>query len=125
MEHMFDWLYKQANLQSMCSITSPAMRPEYQHSLGQAGEERARLLLTCTRSELWAGSLDWQRAKGRPWPEALVASSGDSKGLQLLGACKPQPAGVRTKLSIQQVQGSSVKPDVALKVEVPSVHGRD
>lgn len=30
---MFDWLYKQANLQSMCFITSQALQPEYQHVL--------------------------------------------------------------------------------------------
>lgn len=32
MEHMFDWLYKQANLQSMCSITCLATPSEYQRA---------------------------------------------------------------------------------------------
>ena len=45
MEHMFDWLYKQANLQSMCSITSSAMPPEYQHGSARAGGEGVGLLL--------------------------------------------------------------------------------
>lgn len=37
MEHMFDWLYKQANLQSMCSVTSLAVQPECQHDSAKLG----------------------------------------------------------------------------------------
>lgn len=37
MEHMFDRLYKQANLQSMCSVTSLAVQPECQHDSAKLG----------------------------------------------------------------------------------------
>lgn len=79
------------------------------------------LLLTSASQGLEAGSTGQLKAQGWLWPEAHVTSSGDPEGLQLLGACKSQSAGKRTKLCMRQVQASSVKPDVALKMKLFSV----
>lgn len=84
---MFDWLYKQANLQSMCSITSLAMPPEYQHDLAELGRRGWPPANRHSR----AGSWDHRRAEsqGAAAAEAPAASSGPSVGLLLPGACEP------------------------------------
>ena len=62
---MFDWLYKQANLQSMCSITSSTMPPEYQHGSARAGGEGVGLLLA-TMVNGQGLALKW---RSEPWGE--------------------------------------------------------
>lgn len=61
---MFDWLYKQANLQSMCSITSLAMPPEYQHDLAEVGR-RGWPPANRHSHGLGAGTTGGLRAKGQ------------------------------------------------------------
>lgn len=117
MEHMFDWLYKQANLQSMCSITTSAMPPEYQRSSARAGGEGVGLLLTIAVNG-WglAGSEPrGGRSQGhlRPPPAPLWGASASGYPQALAGREK-------NKTVTRQVQASGVKPDVALKMKLPS-----
>lgn len=68
MEHMFDWLYKQANLQSMCSITSQAMQPEYQPCFAMRGMQKLPALCH-RRSALMVKRNDCARS---PFPPAAL-----------------------------------------------------
>lgn len=82
MEHMFDWLYKQANLQSMCSITSSTMPPEYQHGSARAGGEGVGLLLaTVVNGRGLAGSEPRGRCSQRHlWPPLAPLWGGSASG---------------------------------------------
>ena len=82
MEHMFDWLYKQANLQSMCSITSSTMPPEYQHGSARAGGEGVGLLLaTVVNGQGLAGSeLRGRCSQRHLWPPLAPLWGGSASG---------------------------------------------
>lgn len=73
---MFDWLYKQANLQSMCSIPSMATRPEYQHDLAKLGRRKWAF---CSPLPIKAGSTLQLRVKGKLQPEVPTSSSQKGK----------------------------------------------
>ena len=70
----------------------------------------------------WPGA-GWLRAEGWLQPAAPVASSGPSVGGRGSASGYPQAlaGGEKNKTVTRQVQASGVKPDVALKMKLPSV----
>lgn len=117
---MFDWLYKQANLQSMCSITSQAMPPEYQHDSAKLGRRGWASCSPPAGKGHGLGALAGREPRlggGRAAARGTCGLLGSLRGSSAAGGLQAPASGGTEKTSFRQVRGSGVKASCGIKDE--------